>query len=215
MHQFVGRDEFAQGFALVARRDAGMTEHAEPHGPQQVGHQVRHRRFGIDHRHVHVAGRRSHSVGTHEIDFDLRGRALEIPEDRHREMHGEARRHLHPQRPDAGGILIADIVEGVLQAIERFHHGRQQQLSGFRQDQCVRAALEQLRADQLFERDDMPRQGALGYQQRIGGGGEAQVLGNAFEGAQRVQGQPSTVDIDLCHTTLQGDHARVYAIALF
>jgi len=73
VHQFVGRDEFAQGFALVARRDAGMTEHAEPHGHSRSvtgpSPSVWNRPPPRPRR-----GRRSHSVGTHEIDFDLRGR---------------------------------------------------------------------------------------------------------------------------------------------
>ena len=47
---------------------------------------------------------------------------------------------------------------------------------------------------EALERDDMARQRALRDEQRIGRGGKAAVLGDAFEGPQCVQRQPAPVD---------------------
>ena len=73
---------------------------------------------------------------------------------------------------------------------------------GLGQHQCMRTALEQLRTDQFLERDHVPRQRALRYQQRVGRRGEAQVLRNAFECAQCVQRQPAAIDGCLAHDGL-------------
>ncbi len=114
-------------------------------------------------------------------------------------MHREARRHLHAQRAQRGGAVVADVVEGIFQAVEGFHDRRQQMLPGLGQHQRMRLALEQLRADQFFERDHMARQGALRNQQRVGRRGEARMLGDALEGAQCIQRQPAAIDGGLAH----------------
>ena len=147
---------------------------------------------------------------THQIDFDIRSRMPEVAQDGHREMGGERRRHLHAQRTQRADTLVADIVEREFQAVEGFHHRREQMLTGLGQHQRVRAALEELYADQLLERDHVARQRALRNQQRIRRGREAQVLRDALERAQRVQRQPASIHRSLAHTLQpQGDQALV------
>jgi hypothetical protein len=72
-------------------------------------------------------------------------------------------------------------------------------LSGLGEGECVRPALKQLHADQTLQRNHMARQRALRDQQRVGGGREAAVLGDAFEGTQCVQRQPASVDALFLH----------------
>ena len=84
------------------------------------------------------------------------GRATEVAQYRYREVHCETRRHLHPKGSQRGRTVVANIVEGIFQAVEGFHDCRQQMLPGLGQHQGVRLTLEQLRADQFLERYHMP-----------------------------------------------------------
>jgi len=77
-------------------------------------------------------------------------------------------------------------------------------LPGLRQHQGVRAALEELRTDQFFQGDHVARQGALRDEQRVGRRSEAQVLGNAFEGSQGIQGQPTAIEAGFRHANSSG-----------
>ena len=135
-------------------------------------------------------------------------------QDRHRQLHRETRRHLHAQRALRRRALVADVIERILQPVEGFDHRRQQVLSGLGEGEGVRPALEQLHADQALERDDVARQRALRDEQRIGGGREAAVLGDAFEGAQGVQRQPAPVDrLLLLHQVLRRGAAGAAILA--
>ena len=99
---------------------AGWHSRLKLHGPQQIRHQIGHGRLGVDHRNVHVRERLTHAVVADQIDLDLGTRATEVTQDRHGEMHRETRRHLHTQRPQRRRALVADIIERVLEPIERF-----------------------------------------------------------------------------------------------
>ena len=171
-----------------------VAQHAQAHRPQQVRHQIRHRGLGVHHRHVDIPERRTDAVGADEVDVHLGAGAAEVAQDRHRQLHREARRHLHAQRALHRRALVADVIERVLEPVEGLHHRRQQVLAGLGEGERVRPALEELHPGEPLERDHVPRQRALGDQQRIGRGREAAVLGDALEGAQGIQRQPASVD---------------------
>ena len=189
--ELVGGQERWQVLARMSRSDARVAQHAQAHRPEEVGDQVRDHRLGVDDGDVDVAERRADAVRTDEVDLDLGAGGAEVAQHRHRQLHGEARRHLHPQRALRRRAFVADVIERVFEPIEGLDDGRQQVLARLREHERVRPAFEQLHADQGLERDDVARQCALRDQQRIGGDREAAVLGDALERAQRVQRQPA------------------------
>src|SRR5215472_12146516 len=66
----------------------------------------------------------------------------------------------------------------------------------------MRPALEELHAGEALERNDVARQCALRDQQCVGCGGEAAMLRDTLEGAQRIERQPATVDGLFLHLML-------------
>ena len=184
-------------------RDVGMTDDRLPHRPEQVRHEITDRGLGIDDRDVDVTERRPDPVGADEIDVDLGAGAAEVLQDGNGELHGEARRHLHTQRSLHRSAFVADVIERVFEAIERLYDRRQQMLPRLGQSERMRPPLEELHSREALERDDVARQGALRDQQRVGGRGEAAVLGDTFEGAQRIKRQPAAVDRFFVHRLLR------------
>ena len=87
-------------------------------------------------------------------------------------------------------IELSDLFE----AIETFAHDRQQDRPLLGQHEMLRPPLQQLLAEQGFQADHVPAERALRDVQRLGGGGETQVLTDRIEGAQGVQRQPGTID---------------------
>src|SRR5581483_8569235 len=65
----------------------------------------------------------------------------------------------------------------------------------------MRAPLEQLLAEQALECDHVAGQGALRDEQRVRCRREAAVLGDALEGAQRIERQPASIDRRIGHAT--------------
>ncbi len=63
--------------------------------------------------------------------------------------------------------------------------------------------FEELFAEQVLQADHVPAEGALRHMQRVGAGGEAQVLTHGVEGAQGVQRQPTAVDQQDALTSLK------------
>ena len=132
-----------------------MTDDAEFDRPQQVRHQVRHGGLGVDHRNVHIMGRRADAVRTDKIDFHFIIGAPEIAQNRHGGVHGETRRHLHAQGAQGRRAGMADFIQRIFEAVEGLSHDRQQVLARWRQSECMRLAVEKLDADESFQGNDM------------------------------------------------------------
>src|SRR5262249_33940299 len=132
----------------------------------------------------------------------------EIPQYGNRKLDCETGRHLYPECTLCGSTVIADIIERVLEAIEGFHHRRQQMLAGLRQGQSVRFAVEELHTHQTLERNDVARQRALGDQQRVRRSREAAVLRDALESSQGIQWQPAPIDALFAHGSLRSPPVR-------
>ena len=132
-----------------------MTKDTDSLRPQQVGHEIRHGRLGVDDGDIHVPERRPDAMGADQIDIDFRTGAAKVSQNRHGQLYREARRHLHPQRALNRRALVADVVERVFEPVERLHHRRQQVLARLGERQRVWLAIEQLHAGEPFQRDDM------------------------------------------------------------
>jgi len=97
VHDLVGFDEAREVRIAMRRGDARVADEGHGFRPQEVAHQIGHGGPRVHHRDVDVTERRTHSVRTHDIDIHLGTDAVEVAQDRHSELHREARRHLHAQ----------------------------------------------------------------------------------------------------------------------
>ena len=179
-----------------------MAQDPELDRPQEVTDRAGDGGLGVHHRDVDVARRRADAVGADEVDLDLAVGTAEVAQDRHREVHGEGRRHLHAQRAQGRCGRALDLIERVFEAVEGLRDRGQEVLAGLGQHEGVRTALEELHADQFLERDHVARQRALGNQERIRCARETAVLGDRFKRPQGVEWQPAPVDPHLVHRPL-------------
>ena len=161
-------------------------------GQSRSRHQIGDGGLGIHHRHIHVARRRARPRRGSPGRFPLR-------RPRGGNRAGWARRDARRSSAASAPAACACVVAPSLRMSSSAYSSRSKDFmtAGSRcwpalvSTSACGLALEQLHADQFLERDHVARQGALRDQQRIGGGGEARVLGDAFEGAQRVQAAAS------------------------
>ena len=89
--------------------------------------------------------------------------------------------------------LAHDLVEQVLEAVIGLGDGGEEGAAGSGEDELVRAALEELDTQEPLELDHVAADGTLGDEEAVGGGGEAQVPADGFEGAEGVERQPASV----------------------
>ena len=129
----------------------------------------------------------------HDLERDAGVLGAEVAQDRDRETMRERRRQGDLQHPLRLALLLDDLAERLVDAVEGFRHDRQDVASGLGQHELLRPALEQRDPEEVLEHDHMPADRALRDRQAVGGSREAQVLPRRLERSERVQRQPLAI----------------------
>src|SRR6202044_522486 len=103
---------------------------------------------------------------------------------------GRQRDLKHPLRPP---LLLDDLAQRLVDAIEGLRNDGQDMPPRLGQHQLLGAPLEQRDAEKILEHDHVAADRALRDRQTVGGGGEAEVLSSRFERSERVERQPLAI----------------------
>ena len=160
-------------------------------------------RLGIDDRDVDVA---VGVGGGDRLGDDLKRDAgvlgAEVTQDRDRQAMRERGRQRDFQYALGPALLLDDLADRLVDAVERFGDDRQDVPPGLGQHELLRAPLEQRHAEKVLQHDDMPADRALRDRETVGGGSEAEMLTGRLERPQSVERQPFAIHRPSSRATL-------------
>ena len=112
--------------------------------PQQIDDPVVDFGLGIHHRDIAVDIRHADLVRNHLVQHHIRKDIPEFVQDRHRQVMRKGGRHLDVQHAARLGVVLEDVFEQVLDAVERLIHHQQQRPPRFGRFQVLMLALKNL-----------------------------------------------------------------------
>ena len=173
VQQVAGGNEFHDVGMIDLLQQLRAAQDGRAHHPQEIVDRVGHARLGEDDGDVDVAvGLRPRRRLGDDFDGDAGILGAEIAQDRDGEAVREGGRQSDLEHPLRPALLLDDLAERLIDAIEALGDDGQDMPPGLRQHQLLRPALEQGDAQEILKHDHVTAHRALRDRERVGGGGE-------------------------------------------
>ena len=180
--EIADRARLAIALQIIGRR-IGVEMDGEQAAADEVGLRgfaQAQRDIGLAHAEIEFV------VGQQKLQLDFRIELEEFPKPRRQPIGAEPERRRHAQ---FAVRLFAAVDQAAADRLQLEHdvlHRAEQQFALFGQDQAARVAVEQRRAEILFERADLAADRRLAEAERLAGMGERAGVGRRLENAQLV-----------------------------